>query len=392
MSLTMNHFSHHAPSPSAHHHSLTHVQHSHHSDTHQHSSQGHFSIRGVPEPDRTYPLNAVRHSSRDDLSYTTQSTSYSEQPRYSRHLMQPQPERRSNSPYHHMMNVPPVQQAPLPPPHPAMHDPNARPPAGVPYDFPQEYAQPGGPSEFHHQPPPMYRTDVNPVPAPAPGPMQGQQTPGHGSRPLNNSKRAEQNRKAQRAFRERRDQHVKQLESRSAMLDVALANADEANRRLEDQRILVEQLRAENQALRTALAAYVPQHGHPHSQLMIQTVPIPGMPLTPPVGQPLPPPGVIATEGAQAQPGQVQHQEPALDPSLPSPMQTSTQDSGSAPLNSGIDDLAPLGYPLQAVEGQAPPQPDPNERRSGTPPAPESSPAPPGTTETSAEAENHGDA
>jgi hypothetical protein len=38
------------------------------------------------------------------------------------------------------------------------------------------------------------------------------------------------------------------------MLDVALANADEANRRLEDQRILVEQLRAENQALRTALS------------------------------------------------------------------------------------------------------------------------------------------
>lgn len=48
--------------------------------------------------------------------------------------------------------------------------------------------------------------------------------------------------------------HVKQLESRSAMLDVALANADEANRRLEDSRILVEQLRAENQALRTALS------------------------------------------------------------------------------------------------------------------------------------------
>lgn len=100
-----------------------------------------------------------------------------------------------------------------------------------------------------------------------------QPPPGHATRPLNNSKRAEQNRKAQRAFRERRDQcvslvvlliclgvlthyirHVKQLESRSAMLDVALANADEANRRLEDSRILVEQLRAENQALRTALS------------------------------------------------------------------------------------------------------------------------------------------
>jgi hypothetical protein len=94
MSLTMNNFSHHghAPSPSTHHHSLSHLQHSHHPpDTHQHSSaQGHFSIRAVPEPGRTYPLNAVRHSSRDDLSYT----SYSEQPRYPRQLMQPQPERR----------------------------------------------------------------------------------------------------------------------------------------------------------------------------------------------------------------------------------------------------------------------------------------------------------
>jgi hypothetical protein len=79
---------------------------------------------------------------------------------------------------------------------------------GVPYDFPQEYAPPNpGPSDFHH-PPPMYRPDVNPVSAPAPPPMAGQQAPGHGARPLNNSKRAEQNRKAQRAFRERRDQCV----------------------------------------------------------------------------------------------------------------------------------------------------------------------------------------
>ncbi|KAG8691748.1 hypothetical protein FRC11_011128 [Ceratobasidium sp. 423] len=284
-----------------------------------------------------------------------------------------------------MMNVPQVQQAPLPPPHASMHDPNARPPApGVPYDFSQEYAQAGGPSEFHH-PPPMYRTDVNPVPAAAPAPMPTQQTPtGHG-RPLNNSKRAEQNRKAQRAFRERRDQHVKQLESRSAMLDVALANADEANRRLEDQRILVEQLRAENQALRTALSAYVPQHGHPHSQLMIQTVPIPGMPIPPPVGQPLP------TEGAPAQPGPAQPPAPVLDPALPSQTQTSPQDSGSAPLNSGIDDLAPIGYPQ--VEGQAAPQPDSSERKSGTPaPAPEGSPAPPATTEVPMETEKPSEA
>ncbi|CAE6430887.1 unnamed protein product [Rhizoctonia solani] len=300
--------------------------------------------------------------------------------------MQPQPERRSNSPYHHMMNVPPVQQAPLPPPHAPMHDPNSRPPAGVPYEFPQEYGQPGAPSEFHHQPP-MYRTDVNPVAAPAPAAMQAQQAAAHGSRPLNNSKRAEQNRKAQRAFRERRDQHVKQLESRSAMLDVALANADEANRRLEDQRILVEQLRAENQALRTALSAYVPQHGHPHSQLMIQTVPIPGMPIAPPVGQSLPPPTGVPTEGAQAQPGQVQPPPPALDPSLPSQTQPSTQDSASAPLTSGIDELAPLAYPPQ-VDGQSGQQPDSSDRRSGTPAAaPEGSPAPPSGPEAPSDAD-----
>lgn len=79
---------------------------------------------------------------------------------------------------------------------------------GVPYDFSQEYPPPGGPSEFHHPPPPMYRTEVNPVAAPAPAPMPTQPNAGHGGRPLNNSKRAEQNRKAQRAFRERRDQCV----------------------------------------------------------------------------------------------------------------------------------------------------------------------------------------
>ncbi|KAJ6499367.1 hypothetical protein C8R45DRAFT_982199 [Mycena sanguinolenta] len=72
-------------------------------------------------------------------------------------------------------------------------------------------------------------------------------------RALSSSKRAEQNRKAQRAFRERRDQHVKSLESRSQLLDAALASADEANRRWEECRVLVDQLRVENAALRAAL-------------------------------------------------------------------------------------------------------------------------------------------
>lgn len=90
---------------------------------------------------------------------------------------------------------------------------------------------------------------------------------------MSTSKRAEQNRKAQRAFRERRDacvqvlpinffyrsrlppRHVKALESRSVLLDTALASADEANRRWEECRALVDQLRVENAALRAALGA-----------------------------------------------------------------------------------------------------------------------------------------
>lgn len=48
--------------------------------------------------------------------------------------------------------------------------------------------------------------------------------------------------------------HVKALESRSQLLDAALASADEANRRWEECRALVDQLRVENAALRAALA------------------------------------------------------------------------------------------------------------------------------------------
>lgn len=48
--------------------------------------------------------------------------------------------------------------------------------------------------------------------------------------------------------------HVKALESRSQLLDAALASADEANRRWEDCRALVDQLRIENAALRAALS------------------------------------------------------------------------------------------------------------------------------------------
>ena len=48
--------------------------------------------------------------------------------------------------------------------------------------------------------------------------------------------------------------HVKALESRSQLLDTALASADEANRRWEECRALVDQLRAENAALRQTLS------------------------------------------------------------------------------------------------------------------------------------------
>lgn len=49
------------------------------------------------------------------------------------------------------------------------------------------------------------------------------------------------------------DSHVKALESRSQLLDSALASADEANRRWEECRALVDQLRIENATLRQAL-------------------------------------------------------------------------------------------------------------------------------------------
>ncbi|KAJ7925234.1 hypothetical protein B0H13DRAFT_2314736 [Mycena leptocephala] len=94
----------------------------------------------------------------------------------------------------------------------------------------------------------QYNTDFSPAALPVPPPNNSQT-----GRALSSSKRAEQNRKAQRAFRERRDQHVKSLESRSQLLDAALASADEANRRWEECRVLVDQLRVENAALRAAL-------------------------------------------------------------------------------------------------------------------------------------------
>ncbi|KAF8348069.1 hypothetical protein F5887DRAFT_880737 [Amanita rubescens] len=127
----------------------------------------------------------------------------------------------------------------LPPPHALMH-PIPGPLPG--YSYPPADYTPGGlpPGQSPHSAPPSATQQVL-------------STTGSG-RTLSQSKRAEQNRKAQRAFRERRDQHVKALESRSQLLDAALASADEANRRWEECRALVDQLRVENAALRAALS------------------------------------------------------------------------------------------------------------------------------------------
>ena len=75
---------------------------------------------------------------------------------------------------------------------------------------------------------------------------------------------------------------MKALESRSQLLDAALASADEANRRWEDCRQLVDQLRIENAALRTLIAQLQGGAPHPH-----------GLPQPPPP----PPPASSALPG-----------------------------------------------------------------------------------------------
>lgn len=84
----------------------------------------------------------------------------------------------------------------------------------------------------------------------------GPHSPSGSSRPVNPSKRAEQNRKAQRAFRERRDAHVKELEQRSQALDQVMMDLNDTNRRFEECRHMVDALRAENQRLTAALQQY----------------------------------------------------------------------------------------------------------------------------------------
>ncbi|GAC95347.1 hypothetical protein PHSY_002922 [Pseudozyma hubeiensis SY62] len=75
------------------------------------------------------------------------------------------------------------------------------------------------------------------------------------TRQLSTSKRAAQNRAAQRAFRERRDKYVKVLESKAARLEVAINVATECKRRYAETLQTIDGLRQDNHTLRVALAA-----------------------------------------------------------------------------------------------------------------------------------------
>ncbi|KAH0827840.1 hypothetical protein J3R83DRAFT_3466 [Lanmaoa asiatica] len=176
---------------------------------------------------------------RDDPQPATPNTSSS----------QPAPTRQSRK----RKTPPSSAPAPPQPPQPQPQQQHPPPPPGIHLGHmlppPHALIPPG----MGH--PPMYQ--VNPLSshsmASSPDPESKS-----GGRQLSQSKRAEQNRKAQRAFRERRDQP---LESRSQLLDAALASADEANRRWEECRALVDQLRIENAALRAALSGQAQLNG-----------------------------------------------------------------------------------------------------------------------------------
>ena len=74
-------------------------------------------------------------------------------------------------------------------------------------------------------------------------------------RQLSSSKRAAQNRAAQRAFRERRDKYVKELEGKAAQLESALRQAEESRIRYVDALTTIDGLRQDNHSLRVAIAA-----------------------------------------------------------------------------------------------------------------------------------------
>jgi hypothetical protein len=76
----------------------------------------------------------------------------------------------------------------------------------------------------------------------------------HG-RPLSTTKRAAQNRAAQRAFRERRDQHVKEVEIKAKQVDQAMAQAAMHKARYDELIKTIAELRADNSSLRVAISA-----------------------------------------------------------------------------------------------------------------------------------------
>ncbi|PWN37408.1 uncharacterized protein FA14DRAFT_159476 [Meira miltonrushii] len=74
-------------------------------------------------------------------------------------------------------------------------------------------------------------------------------------RPLNKSKRAAQNRQAQRAFRARRDEYVRQTEEKAKLTDEAVETAKKLKSRLDEALNAIKILREDNDALRLGIEA-----------------------------------------------------------------------------------------------------------------------------------------
>ncbi|PKI84430.1 hypothetical protein MVES1_001910 [Malassezia vespertilionis] len=75
------------------------------------------------------------------------------------------------------------------------------------------------------------------------------------TRTLSTSRRAEQNRNAQRVFRERKNKYITDLENKAASLEGALLAAEEHRRRFNDALETIEILKRDNDTLRVALRA-----------------------------------------------------------------------------------------------------------------------------------------
>ncbi|WFD31027.1 hypothetical protein MSPP1_002056 [Malassezia sp. CBS 17886] len=75
------------------------------------------------------------------------------------------------------------------------------------------------------------------------------------TRALSTSRRAEQNRNAQRVFRERKNKYITDLETKAASLENALLAAEEHRRRFNDALETIEILKRDNDTLRVALRA-----------------------------------------------------------------------------------------------------------------------------------------